>query len=175
MNEEELKKQIAAKETEQEEAAAEVSRLMDAQRIAQAAQDDQLISAINRLKAKGIKITPKAVAEASGVSVDQVKLRAEDNDEIKSALVVEEIMALIRMEGISTGEITYINEGGNSIKGIMFNPEIDGFDFDIVLKKEKIKDLYERFVSEDDELTEEIIGEAISFGVLSPFLTLVNL
>ncbi len=91
------------------------------------------------------------------------------------ALIVEEIMSLIRMEGVTSEEIVYVNEGGENVGGIMFNPEIDGFDFDVVLKKEKIKDLYERFVAENDELTEEIIGEAISFGVLSPFLTLVNL
>ena len=92
------------------------------------------------------------------------------------ALVVEEIMALVRMEGIETEAIIYVGPGGEQTDGIIFTPpELGEINFDTVLKKDKIKELYERFIFEGDNLNEEIIGEAISYGVLSPFLSLVNL
>lgn len=93
------------------------------------------------------------------------------------ALVVEEIMNFFRMEGIDTSTVAYINHIGHVIDGVIVNIADDDEEspFDIVLKKEKIKDLYERFVFAKDCLTEEMIGEAISFGVLTPFLSLVNL
>ncbi len=92
------------------------------------------------------------------------------------ALILEEIMSFVRMEGIISEEIIYINPGGEKTDGIIMNPnDIGDIDFDVLIKKEKIKDLYERFISDNDSVTEEMIGEAISFGVLTPFLSLVNL
>lgn len=92
------------------------------------------------------------------------------------ALIVEEIMSFIRMEGIVSEEIIYINPGGEKTDGIVMNPnDIGDMSFDILIQKEKVKDLYERFISDNDSVTEEMIGEAISFGVLTPFLSLVNL
>jgi len=92
------------------------------------------------------------------------------------ALIIEEIMSFIRMEGVSLDEIIYVGPDGERTDGVIFSPpELGIINFDTVLKKDKIKELYERFVFEGDNLNEEIIGEAISYGVLSPFLSLVNL
>ncbi len=92
------------------------------------------------------------------------------------ALVVEEIMNFFRMEGVDTSTVAYINHIGHTVDGVIVDvPHNEESPFDITLKKEKIKDLYERFVYAKDCLTEEMIGEAISFGVLTPFLSLVNL
>ncbi len=79
-------------------------------------------------------------------------------------------------EALIVEEIIYINPGGEKTDGIVMNPnDIGDMSFDILIQKEKIKDLYERFISDNDSVTEEMIGEAISFGVLTPFLSLVNL
>lgn len=91
------------------------------------------------------------------------------------ALVIEEIMAFIRLEGLEDNTI-FVNSSGEKLKGIVFNPpELGVINYEIALKKEKIKELYEKFVYDGDRISEEMIGEAISFGVLSPFLSLVNL
>lgn len=92
------------------------------------------------------------------------------------ALIVEEVMSFLRMEGINLDKIIYVSPSGEKTDGIIISPpELGIVNFDIVLKKDKIKELYERFIDEDDNLSEEIVGEAISYGVLSPFLSLVNL
>jgi hypothetical protein len=91
------------------------------------------------------------------------------------ALVTEEIMLFLRMEGIKTEEVIQVNAVGEKLGAIRLNPpELGEITFDIAVKKEKVKELYERF-SINDRLTEELIGEAIAFNVLSPFLSLVNL
>lgn len=91
------------------------------------------------------------------------------------ALVTEELMIFLRMEGIKTEEVIQVNAVGEKVSVISFNPpELGEITFDVALKKEKVKELYERFTV-DNRLTEELIGEAIAFGVLSPFLSLVNL
>ena len=91
------------------------------------------------------------------------------------ALVEEEVMSLVRMEGIGADNIIYIDHRGEKVNGISMTPPSLDDSWDVNLKKTKIKELYERFVAEKDTLSEEMIGEAISFGVLSPFLSLVNL
>ena len=92
------------------------------------------------------------------------------------ALVTEEIMAFFRMEGVDTDKVIYVTSDGEKTDGIIINPpELGIVNFDIILKKIKIKELYERFIDENDNLSEEVVGEAISYGVLSPFLSLVNL
>ena len=92
------------------------------------------------------------------------------------ALVTEEIMAFFRMEGVDTDKVIYVTSSGEKTDGIIISPpELGIVNFDLRLKKLKIKELYEKFIDEDDNLSEDIIGEAISFGVLSPFLSLVNL
>ena len=92
------------------------------------------------------------------------------------ALVTEEIMAFFRMEGVDTDKVIYVAPGGEKTDGILISPpELGIINFDIILKKLKIKELYESFIYENDSLSEEMIGEAISYGVLSPFLSLVNL
>jgi hypothetical protein len=92
------------------------------------------------------------------------------------ALVTEEMMAFFRMEGVDTDKVIYVTPSGEKTDGIIISPrELGTIDFDVILKKIKIKELYEKFIDEDDNLSEDIIGEAIRFGVLSPFLSLVNL
>lgn len=91
------------------------------------------------------------------------------------ALVTEEVMIFLRMEGIKTEEVIQVNAVGEKINDIYFNPpELGEITFDVAVKKEKVKELYERFTV-DSKLTEELIGEAIAFNVLSPFLSLINL
>lgn len=91
------------------------------------------------------------------------------------ALVTEEIMLFLRMEGIKTEEVIQVNAVGETLGGIRLNPpELGDITFDVAVKKEKVKELYERFCV-DNILTEELVGEAIAFNVLSPFLSLVNL
>lgn len=91
------------------------------------------------------------------------------------ALVTEEIMLFLRMEGIKTEEVIQVNAVGEALGGIRLNPsELGEITFDVAVKKEKVKELYERFCV-DSVLTEELVGEAIAFNVLSPFLSLVNL
>lgn len=91
------------------------------------------------------------------------------------ALVTEEIMLFLRMEGIKTEEVIQVNAVGEKLGGIRLNPvELGEITFDVAVKKEKVKELYERFCV-DNRLTEELVGEAIAFNVLSPFLSLVNL
>lgn len=91
------------------------------------------------------------------------------------ALIVEEIVALLRMEGVDTREVTYVNTGGEKIDGVRMSPPFNEDGFELIVKKEKIKELYETFVAGNDKLTEDIIGQAISYGVLNPLLSLVNL
>ena len=92
------------------------------------------------------------------------------------ALVTEEVISFFKMEGINIEKVIYINPMGEKVDGIIISPpELGVVNFDVILKKVKIKQLYERFIDEGDNLSEEIIGEAISYGVLSPFLSLVNL
>lgn len=92
------------------------------------------------------------------------------------ALVDEEIHSFLRMEGVKSNEVLYVNSSGEKMNHIVLMPPTNNVDmFDIHIKKEKIKELYEKFVSDGDKLSEEIIGESISFGVLTPFLSLVNL
>jgi len=92
------------------------------------------------------------------------------------ALITEELLAFLRMEGVNTDEVIYVTPGGEKTDGIIINPpELGTVNFDVILKKLKVKELYEKFIDENDNLSEDIIGEAISFGVLSPFLSLVNL
>lgn len=91
-------------------------------------------------------------------------------------LVIEEITTFLRMEGVDTNEIIYLNPDGERVDGIFLCPPgVSTFKFDDVFKKEKIKELYWRFIQDGDKLTEEIVGEAIASSVLGPFLTLVNL
>jgi len=92
------------------------------------------------------------------------------------ALVTEELISFFKMEGIDIDKVIYVDSGGESIDGVMMSPpELGVINFDVILKKIKIKELYDRFIDEGDMLSEEVIGEAISYGVLSPFLSLVNL
>jgi hypothetical protein len=92
------------------------------------------------------------------------------------ALIVEEINAFFCIEGVAAEEVIFINQKGESIGDIILSPpEIGSVTWDIALKKNKIRELFERYTEQEDCLSEEIIGEAISFGVLAPFLTLVNL
>jgi len=92
------------------------------------------------------------------------------------ALITEEMTAFLKMEGVNLDKVIYVSPAGEKIDGIIISPqELGVINFDIVLKKDKIKELYERLIDEDDNLSEEIVGEAISYGVLSPFLSLVNL
>lgn len=91
------------------------------------------------------------------------------------ALVTEEVMIFLRMEGIRTEDVIQVNAVGEKTNAIYFNPpELGEITFDVAVKKEKVKELYERFTV-DSKLTEELVGEAIAFNVLSPFLSLVNL
>lgn len=91
------------------------------------------------------------------------------------ALISEEITTLINLEGVSSEEILYLNPDGDKIDGIFFSPQCLERSFDTVLKKEKIKELYWRFIQDGDKLSEELIGEAIASSVLGPFLSVVNL
>lgn len=92
------------------------------------------------------------------------------------ALVTEEVISFFRMEGVDCDKVIYVSHTGEKTDGIIISPpELGVINFDVVLKKDKIKELYERFIDENDSLSEEIVGEAISYGVLSPFLSLVNL
>ena len=92
------------------------------------------------------------------------------------ALVIEEVTTFLRMEGVTNDEIIYLNPSGEKVDGIFLSPPgVDTSTFDGVFKKEKIKELYWRFVQDGDKLTEELVGEAIGSNVLGPFLSLVNL
>lgn len=91
------------------------------------------------------------------------------------ALVIEEITTLFSMEGVAPEEILYLNPDGEKINGVYFNPPELDETFQTTLKKEKIKELYWRFIEAGDELSEELIGEAIASSVLGPFLSIVNL
>jgi len=92
------------------------------------------------------------------------------------ALVIEEVMAFLKMEGVNIKEIVYLNPAGERVDGIFINPPgVDTSDFLHICKKEKIKELYLRFIESGDKLSEELIGESIASGVLEPFLSLVNL
>lgn len=92
------------------------------------------------------------------------------------ALVTEEVMSFLRLEGLEDNDIIYVNSAGEKLSGIVFNPpELGEMVYDIALKKLKIKELYEKFVLDGDRISEEMIGESISLGVLGPFLSLVNL
>jgi hypothetical protein len=92
------------------------------------------------------------------------------------ALVTEEMISFLKMEGVDIDKVIYVSPTGESTDCVIISPtELGVINFDVILKKVKIKELYERFIDDGDNLSEEIIGEAISYGVLSPFLSLVNL
>jgi hypothetical protein len=92
------------------------------------------------------------------------------------ALISEEVNSFFRMEGVDMNLVIFVSHAGEKTDGIIMHPpEVGATSFELVLKKFKIKELYDKFISDDDILSEEHIGEAISYGVLSPFLSLVNL
>jgi hypothetical protein len=91
------------------------------------------------------------------------------------ALVAEEVATILRLEGLVENTI-YVNSSGEKVNGVVLNPpELGEMSYDLTLKKQKLQELYEKFVFDGDRISEEMIGEAISHGVLSPFLSLVNL
>lgn len=92
------------------------------------------------------------------------------------AFVEEEISQFLSIEGIGEDEIVYVDSTGTKVEGVRLNPpQLGEMTFQTLFKKEKLKQLYDMFLSHGDNLTEEIVGEAISAGVLKALLSLVNL
>lgn len=92
------------------------------------------------------------------------------------AFVEEEISQFLSIEGIGDDEIIYVDSTGTRVEGVRLNPpQLGEMTFELLFKKEKLKELYDMFLSHGDSLTEEIVGEAISAGVLKALLSLVNL
>lgn len=92
------------------------------------------------------------------------------------SLVHEEVFQFLAIQNINQSEVIYVNTGGEKIDGVFFHPKCAGeLNYDTGLKKEKINELYKRYIMDGDNISEELIGEAISFGVLKPFLSLINL
>lgn len=92
------------------------------------------------------------------------------------AMVDREIEEFLSMEGISEGEVIYVDPEGTGLDGVVFHPICLGEqDYRITLKKDKINDLFYKYVENNFKLSEKMVGDAISFGVLEPFLSLVNL
>jgi hypothetical protein len=92
------------------------------------------------------------------------------------AYICEEISQFLSLEGIKDDEVMYVDSTGTRIEGVRMNPpQMGERTFDKVFKKEKIKELYDLYLSQSDSLSEEIVGEAISAGVLKALLSLVNM
>ena len=92
------------------------------------------------------------------------------------ALIKEEIGQFLRIEGVKEREIIYVDPGGFDTGDlIMTPPQLGELTFDIAFKKEKVIELYDKYLTTNDNLTEEIIGEAIGYGVLQPLLSLINM
>lgn len=90
-------------------------------------------------------------------------------------LIAEEIDQLCKMEGIQKDEVIYTGPDGSGMHYLVFHPKSLGLNPSIVGQKIKLRELYCKFVRNDDKLSEAIIHEAQDSGILAPFLTLVNL
>ena len=90
-------------------------------------------------------------------------------------LIAEEIDQLCKMEGINKQEVTYTTPDGSGMHYLVFHPKLLGTDPIIVAQKIKMRELYFKFVHNDDKLSEQLIKEAQDNDILAPFLTLVNL
>jgi hypothetical protein len=93
------------------------------------------------------------------------------------ALVEEEIQQMLSFCGLDSTDYITVNSRGEAIPFVIFEPNALSSDSAALIKfkKNKVKELYHRFVYGDDKLTPELIEESISFGLLEPLLTLVNL
>lgn len=93
------------------------------------------------------------------------------------ALIEEEVRQMLGFCGLEDADYITVDSHGAAIPFIIFEPDMLSADTNetIRLKKNKVKELYSRFVDGGDKLTPELIGEAISSGLLEPLLTLVNL
>lgn len=90
--------------------------------------------------------------------------------------ICEEINQFLSLEGITDEEVIYVDSTGTRIEGVRMNPpQMGQMTFEKIFKKEKIRELYDLYLSQSDSLSEEIVGEAISAGVLKPLLSLVNM
>jgi len=91
------------------------------------------------------------------------------------ALVTEELNALFRIEGLDKQEISFINEEGKEIPGVILIPSsLDDNDLNVILKIEMIKGLLKAYLKKGDVITEEMIHIAIGNEVLGPFLSIIN-
>lgn len=91
------------------------------------------------------------------------------------AYITEEIQQFLDIEHISKDEVITVNSVGAHINGVkMSPPELGKIDFEIMYKKEMIKELYSRYL-ENGGMNEEIVNEAIGCDVLKPLLTLTNM
>ncbi len=92
------------------------------------------------------------------------------------ALVMSEIDEFLSLEGVGEDEVIKIDTAGCQLSDIFFHPPFLGEPtYEHVLAKVKLKDLYIKYCDESNDLTEYLIGQAISYGVLDELLSLVNL
>lgn len=96
---------------------------------------------------------------------------------IASEVIVEmEVGEFLGLEGIDEDEVAYVNQEGNELAGVVFQPACLGKPtFAQINAKERLKDAFASYMSNGGMLTEEHIGSAISVGSLGAFLSLINL
>ena len=91
-------------------------------------------------------------------------------------VVIDEMTEFLGLEGIGPEEVVYVTSAGTKLDGVFLHPvELGEPTYISLIKKEALTILFFTYKDGERKLTETLIGESISHGVLGPFLSLVNM
>lgn len=92
------------------------------------------------------------------------------------SFVAGEVAGYISNLDIDADNVVFTDEMGIAVENLTFHPKILGpITEELQEKKRHLTYLYLMFATNSAELTEDILGQAQKFGVLKPFLSLINL